>query len=545
LQTFNLYDVGGSYVIYTYCGIDRELRNLLLKITIGIASSWFVFFLCRSFERFCRDWVWVPMSVCLAQLLDLHLNPLSRDEVVVSTLLISLGVSLSFPRIFRAAQSKFTKGGAGFMTPRLRIWANKVGVKVNHFREKLNRRRQYGADDASVPDSEFVSLSLSSIKSSMTCEEVDDNTPNTYATPRGYISGFDDDDNDDEEGEDFEEDIAYGYTNDEHFEEISIRRAASNDKLVQNRIESMKGSDMGHSVYPNNPKQLWEILNPNLDGYDGIPPSDTPFDHPPSDTPFDPALASHGSILNLFLGNSEEDNDVDGDIKEDIMRALVEGEMKEVLDEDNVEIRSHTEDKSFINSRGNEAMSYKNRCALSRAVGISLTVLDLFSFIRQEEDLDANQELSTIKSIADTLEEEPGVGGVRTHFTHVVGAMSMRISALGPLILDRCSVYVPIGSNESSLLKPLQMGLNIVSASNCRSSIFPPKSEYHHSSAILTTSTFADALLVQRWIMNAINLPLLRSIAMDRDIKVPQGDFVLSASARFVIIYWSFISCFY
>eukprot|EP00596_Hydrurales_sp_CCMP1899_P005164 CAMPEP_0119054684 /NCGR_PEP_ID=MMETSP1177-20130426/75239_1 /TAXON_ID=2985 /ORGANISM="Ochromonas sp, Strain CCMP1899" /LENGTH=706 /DNA_ID=CAMNT_0007035013 /DNA_START=1284 /DNA_END=3404 /DNA_ORIENTATION=+ len=401
------------------------------------------------------------------------------------------------------------------MTPRLRVWANKVGVKVSHFREKLIRRRQYEAEDASV-----VSLSLSSIKSSI-CEGVDDNTPNTYATPRGYITGFDDsDDNDDEEGEEFEEDIAYGYTDDEHFEEISIRRAASDDKLVQNRIESMKGSDKGHSVYPNNSKQLWEILNPDLDGI------------PPSDTPFDTALASHGSILNLFLGNSEEDSDVDGDIKEDVMRAQVEGEVIEVLDGDNVEIRSHTEDNSPINSRRNEAMSHKNRCALSQAVGMNLTALDLLSFIQQEEDLDASHELSNIEPIVTTLEEEPGVGGVHTHFTHVVGAMSMRISALGPLILDRCSVYVPIGSDDSSLLKSLQMGLNIISASNCQSSIFPPRSAYHDSSAVLTTSTFADALLVQRWIMNAINLPLLRSIAMDRDIKVPQGDFILSASAR-------------
>ena len=144
---------GGSYIIYTYCGIDRELRNLLLKITIGIASSWFVFFLCRSFERFCKDWVWVPMSVCLAQLLDSHLNPLSRDEVVVSTLLISLGISLSFPRIARVARSKFPKG-ASTVAPQIKLWANKMRVNFLH---RTLRKHKINDENDSITN-EFVSM---------------------------------------------------------------------------------------------------------------------------------------------------------------------------------------------------------------------------------------------------------------------------------------------------------------------------------------------------------------------------------------------------
>ena len=47
-----------SYAVYYYFGslVDRELKNTMLKVTISIGVSWFAFFLCRSFERFCRDW---------------------------------------------------------------------------------------------------------------------------------------------------------------------------------------------------------------------------------------------------------------------------------------------------------------------------------------------------------------------------------------------------------------------------------------------------------------------------------------------------------
>ena len=58
-------------------------------MTISIAVSWCVFSLCRSFERFLRDWAWIAMSVALAHILDPHLNPLSREEVIVSAMVMS------------------------------------------------------------------------------------------------------------------------------------------------------------------------------------------------------------------------------------------------------------------------------------------------------------------------------------------------------------------------------------------------------------------------------------------------------------------------
>jgi len=102
-----------SYVIYHYTDMDREWRDImfqvshasiysvypplistsaaasLLQLTISVAVSWCVFSLCRSFERFLRDWAWIAMSVALAHILDPHLNPLSREEVIVSAMVMS------------------------------------------------------------------------------------------------------------------------------------------------------------------------------------------------------------------------------------------------------------------------------------------------------------------------------------------------------------------------------------------------------------------------------------------------------------------------
>ena len=245
---------GGSYIIYTYCGIDRELRNLLLKITIGIASSWFVFFLCRSFERFCKDWVWVPMSVCLAQLLDSHLNPLSRDEVVVSTLLISLGISLSFPRIARVARSKFPKG-ASIMAPRIKLWANKM--RVRFLRQSV---KKYYNDSVSE---EFVSIAYKEEEEdedegdwSRRDTRDSDSSPKGYETPRGYVS-FDEED-DCVENDNIKND--YGNENDYiNSEEIGIRRRRSYSALKESAVRSV------HSYNCN--MQLWEKLSISNPGF--------------------------------------------------------------------------------------------------------------------------------------------------------------------------------------------------------------------------------------------------------------------------------------
>ena len=90
----------GAFSIYSYFGIDREFRNTLYKCTMAMSAAWLIFFLCRTFERFFRKWSWVLMTLVLTQLLDLHLNPASREEALVAILLITFAAeSLLVPKI--------------------------------------------------------------------------------------------------------------------------------------------------------------------------------------------------------------------------------------------------------------------------------------------------------------------------------------------------------------------------------------------------------------------------------------------------------------
>jgi hypothetical protein len=89
----------GAYVLYSYFGIDRELRNIITRVTLGFSSSWLVFLFCRSFERFLRDWIWVLMSVGLAQMLMSHLNPLCHQELIVATIAFTFLVKTVIQRV--------------------------------------------------------------------------------------------------------------------------------------------------------------------------------------------------------------------------------------------------------------------------------------------------------------------------------------------------------------------------------------------------------------------------------------------------------------
>ena len=77
------------YFICSYYGIERETRNTVLKVLLGLACAWFVFSLCRSLETFMKEWIWIAMSIILAQFLESNLNPMSTDEVFFATLFIS------------------------------------------------------------------------------------------------------------------------------------------------------------------------------------------------------------------------------------------------------------------------------------------------------------------------------------------------------------------------------------------------------------------------------------------------------------------------
>jgi hypothetical protein len=79
----------GAYIIYSYLGVNREVRNAIIQVAMGLSMGWFVFVLCRSFERFFQRWSWLALTACLLQFLEPHLNPQCWDEAVVIVLFIT------------------------------------------------------------------------------------------------------------------------------------------------------------------------------------------------------------------------------------------------------------------------------------------------------------------------------------------------------------------------------------------------------------------------------------------------------------------------
>jgi hypothetical protein len=79
----------GSYIIYSYFGVDRETRNNLIKLTMGVSAGWFIFVLCRFFEVFFNQWSWLVLTVFLLQYLFPHINPSCKEEAALTVLLIT------------------------------------------------------------------------------------------------------------------------------------------------------------------------------------------------------------------------------------------------------------------------------------------------------------------------------------------------------------------------------------------------------------------------------------------------------------------------
>lgn len=79
----------GAHIIYSYLGVNREVRNSIIQVAMGLSMGWFVFVLCRSFERFFQSWSWLALTACLLQFMAPHLNPQCWDEAVVVVLFIT------------------------------------------------------------------------------------------------------------------------------------------------------------------------------------------------------------------------------------------------------------------------------------------------------------------------------------------------------------------------------------------------------------------------------------------------------------------------
>jgi len=90
----------GAHIIYSYLGISREVRNAIIQIAMGLSMGWFVFVLCRSFERFFQSWSWLALTACLLQFLEPHLNQQCRDEAVVVVLFITAVIEYALVPMF-------------------------------------------------------------------------------------------------------------------------------------------------------------------------------------------------------------------------------------------------------------------------------------------------------------------------------------------------------------------------------------------------------------------------------------------------------------
>ncbi len=82
----------GAYIMYSYLGVNRDTRNSMIQMVMGISTGWFVFVLCRSFDYFFQRWSWLALTYFLLQFLEPHLNPQCREEAVVIILLITAAV---------------------------------------------------------------------------------------------------------------------------------------------------------------------------------------------------------------------------------------------------------------------------------------------------------------------------------------------------------------------------------------------------------------------------------------------------------------------
>ena len=87
---------------FKYLGVDRESRNTLIKLTLGLAASLLTFFVCQSLDRFCSQWSWLLLAVGLAKTLERHLNPMSRDKALIVSIILSFILKLTLPFILKA-----------------------------------------------------------------------------------------------------------------------------------------------------------------------------------------------------------------------------------------------------------------------------------------------------------------------------------------------------------------------------------------------------------------------------------------------------------
>jgi len=64
-----------------YVRVCMYVCMYVCQLTLGVSCSWFSFFLTKSFERFLNQWLWLAIAVYWVRAVDVHFNPLAREEV--------------------------------------------------------------------------------------------------------------------------------------------------------------------------------------------------------------------------------------------------------------------------------------------------------------------------------------------------------------------------------------------------------------------------------------------------------------------------------
>lgn len=118
---------------FKYLSVDRESRNTLIKLTLGLAASLLTFFICQSLDRFFSQWSWLLISVILAKTLEPHLNPMSRDKALIASILCSFLLKLSLPSLLKSI-------GFGRFVRFLNSTWLRLGLSA--LLQRLRRRRQ-------------------------------------------------------------------------------------------------------------------------------------------------------------------------------------------------------------------------------------------------------------------------------------------------------------------------------------------------------------------------------------------------------------------
>ena len=106
--------------------------NSLMKVFVAIAAGWLVFTICRSFERFVKNWVWVGMATALAQILDKHLNPSCKVKLVFSSMVISFVLRLIVSRVRRYLRTKAWWDQKYFLPSILKRWSRAPSSEKFH-----------------------------------------------------------------------------------------------------------------------------------------------------------------------------------------------------------------------------------------------------------------------------------------------------------------------------------------------------------------------------------------------------------------------------